>query len=140
MGDSTTITSRDILQALLAEIQETDPGLMPPPWPREKEEHSIGIITDEYLKRVFCLSSFYRREAQRTQVDLEAMGDEPKKNAGYNLVKQKHETLVEIFWLLLRHHMNSWGSNIGIRKNWEVVNTVKSDSGLPAVLRKLIEE
>lgn len=141
MGDPQTIASRDVLQTLLAEIAETDPGLLPPHFPKEKGDKSLGFLEDEYIQRVFSLSSFYRRESKRLQIDLEASGDDPLKSITFNQLKQKHETLQEIFWLLLRTHMDKWEMGMGIRKDWEVVNTDDAKSpGLPSLLRKLFEE
>jgi len=141
LGDPITIQSRDLLQTLLAETAETDPEMLPPTSPIDDGEKVIGTVDDDYIKRIFSLASFYRRESQRMQVDLQAIGDEPSNSPSFNQLKQKYETLQEIFWFLLRAHYNHWGMGIGVRRNWKVVNTDGNKSSkLPAVLRRLLEE
>ncbi len=136
-----TTTAQDAMKALLDEITNADPEMLPPPARKESGDKFLGIVTDDYIKKVFSLSSFYRREGQRLQVDLEAAGEDPKQNAEFNMHKQRHETLQEIFWLLLRCHVTVWGVDIGIRKGWEVVQYHSDDDKLPkALLKKLLGE
>lgn len=138
MGDPRTIATRDILRTLLAEVDETDPELLPPPNQFQKGEKKLGVVTDDFIRRVFSLASFYRREGQRLEVDMMAAGEDPKKSVTHNQLRQKHETLQEIFWLLIRSNMDAWGIGIGIRKGWELVDTDDAEeSNLPPILRKL---
>ena len=135
----TTITSQDTMKALLDEISNADPEMLPPPSKKESSDRHLGFVTDDYIKRVFSLSCFYRREGQRLQIDLEAAGEEPKQSPDYNMHKQRHDTLMEIFWFLLRSQIDIWGVDIGIRKGWEVVQCNSDDDKLPkALLKKLL--
>ncbi|MBO0887478.1 hypothetical protein J2P12_00095 [Candidatus Bathyarchaeota archaeon] len=124
---------------MLQEIDSTDPEMMPPPYKLESSDKSIGYITDDYLRKVFSLASFYRRESKRMQVDLEAVGMEPLNDDKFTELKQKYETLIEIFWLLLRYHTNYWSTGIGIRKDWEIVSIKEKDSNneIPPGIKKL---
>jgi hypothetical protein len=135
----TTTTSQDTLKALLDEITNADPEMLPPPGKKEAGDKHLGFVTDEYIKKVFSLNHFYRREAQRLQIDIEATGEDPKLSPEYNQYKQRMETLLEMFWFLLRSHGNFWGNDIGIRKGWEVVQCGNNDDQLPkALLKKLL--
>lgn len=136
----TTTTAESTLKALLDEISNADPEMLPPPSKKESGDKHLGFVTDEYTKKVFSLSHFYRREAQRLQVDIEATGENPKLNPDFNQYKQRQDTLLEIFWLVLRASVNIWGVDIGIRKGWEIVQCNSDDDNkLPkALLRKLL--
>jgi hypothetical protein len=140
MGDPRTIATRELLQQLLAEVNETDPDMLPPPTKLDDGEKVIGILTDDYIKRMFSLAAFYRRESMRLQVDLEASGEDPIQNINYNQLKQKFETLQEIFWFLIRTHFAAWGMGVGIRRGWTFVNTDGSKGDkMPTLLRKILE-
>jgi hypothetical protein len=136
-----TISSQDTLKALLEEIDNADPEMLPPPAKKEPGDKHLGFLTDDYIKKVFSLNHFYRREAQRMQIDIEATGEDPKASPDYNQFKQRQEVLLEMFWFLMRSTMNIWGTDIGIRKGWEVVQCNSDDDKLPkALLKKLLGE
>jgi len=138
MGDPKTITAREFITQLLAEVDETDPEMLPPPTPKQKGDKVLALITDDFLKKLMCLSNFYRREGGRLKVDLEASGENVKKNPTFSQHRQKHDTLMEMFWYGLRSQIGIWDQGIGIRKGWEVVNCDdEEDNALPAALRKL---
>jgi hypothetical protein len=135
----TTLSAKAQLESLLSEIDATDPEIMPPRNKKEPNDKLIGIVTDDYLKKVFSLSSFYRREGKRTVVDIEASGEEPTENKQFIEHKNKHDVLLEIFWMLLRYHVDHWSGSVGIRANWEVVVTPDSSSNDPTpMIRKLL--
>jgi hypothetical protein len=134
-----TATAQDTLKALLDEISNADPEMLPPPSKKESGDKHLGFVTDEYIKKVFSLNHFYRREAMRLQVDIQATGEDPKTSPEYNQFKQRQDTLLEMFWFLLRSAMNAWGNDIGIRKGWEVVQCHSSDDNdKMSLLKKLL--
>jgi hypothetical protein len=131
--------TKAIITELLEEVDNTDPNLLPPPYKIEKGEKIVGTIRDEYTKRIFSLSSWYRREGQRLEVDLKSIGEDPLTNPEFTKLRQKHETLVETFWLALRFELNYWTTSVGIRKDWTVVDTTDSEDNKPAsVLKRLL--
>ena len=139
------IKGKVLLEDLLAEIDNCDPELLPPPNPVDKGEKQVGILEDEYIRKVFSLNNFYLREGKRLQIDLECSGEDLKSHGELHMIKQKYETLLEMFWYLLRAQFDLWKGDIGIRKGWVVVQKQSEDSGevttmpFPKFLRKLIE-
>jgi hypothetical protein len=142
------ITARELLDDLMAQIEATDPEMMAPKFELEKGDKVVGIITDELTKKVFSLSAFYRREGKRIQVDLEATGSEDQEvMRELSKYKQKHDTLQEIFWLLIRTQFDLWNQDCGIRDLWQVVETSGKGQAnatiikaqLPRFLRDLLE-
>lgn len=136
----TTLTGKEVFQQLMAEIDNTDPETLPPPDKREKNETQLGTVTDPWLRKVFCLGNFLRREAKRLQVDLEAIGEEPKKSPLFGEYKQKHDALMEMFWYGARAQINIWGGGIGIRKYWELVKIEDSDNNLLTLIKRNLSE
>src|SRR6266436_10133070 len=97
----TTISTKQVLDNLLEEIQNSDPEMLAPPHPLEKEDKPIGVLTDDLIKKTFSLSNCYRREAKRLQVDIEAEGKTIKNDQEFHRLKSKHELLAELTWFLL---------------------------------------
>jgi hypothetical protein len=144
---NSTTTARELFTQLLTEIDATDPEMLTPKFPLEKGDKVTGTISDEFTKKVFSLSSFYRREGRRLQVDVESTGENQEASLELQKYKQKHEMLQEIFWWLVRTQFDHWGGNCGIRKDWQVVRTPDSDekatiikANLPKFLRDLLDE
>jgi hypothetical protein len=145
-----TLTTRQVLDEFIAEIERTDPEMLPPPQERKGDEKVITIISDDLIKKVFSLSTFYRREGRRLQVDVETVGPTPETQGEFHLLKCKHEILSELTWYLLRSHYGHWDEGIGIRKGWEMVSIpdddekpiagILSKKELPKFLRKLLED
>lgn len=135
------------LQELMDEIEGFDPEMFPPYNDVDKKEKVIATITDQTLRKLFSLSSFYRREGKRLQVDMEASGINASNSAEFVMLKQKHEALQEMFWMLVRQNTDHWATGIGLRKGWTLVTTtddvqsIIADSGnLPRFLKKIIED
>ena len=147
----TTISTREVLEGLLREIDNADPEMFAPPAEKETGDQHLGVVTDELIRKAFSLSSFYRREAKRLQVDMEALGKGVDNESQFHLLKTKHEVLQELTWYLVRSQFDHWNHGIGLRKGWEVVSipddTDKAKitktviaASLPGFLRKLLED
>ena len=142
-----TTDARELFTHLLNEIDATDPEMMAPRFDLEKGDKVMGIVKDEFIRKTFSLSSFYRREGKRLQVDIEAVGADADASIEFQKYKQKHEMLQEIFWWLVRTQFDHWGGTAGIRKDWQIVKSPDSDEKvqiikgqLPKFLRDLLEE
>lgn len=139
MAQTNVVTAQMALDTLLAEIAATDPEMMPPPQVRDpKVDTSMGWVNDDLVKRIFSLSSFYRREAMRAAVDLASQP--PNKELENQLVemKAKHETLHELLWFLLRSTISFWDGTIGLRVGWEIVKSKSDDNDVPDFIKKLL--
>lgn len=143
------LTTRQILDHFLKEAEQFDPEMFIPYEPVKKNEKVVGIVTDEFARRLHSAASFYRREGRRLQVDMEEAGIEALHSPEMQLLRSKHEVLMETFWYVTRVQFDLWGSNVGIRKDWQFVQTPDKDetiagivkaSELPKFLRKLLED
>jgi len=133
------VSGQELMKSLYDEIEATDPEMLAP-W-EDTKSPVLGTVEDPFTRKVFSLSAFYRREAKRIQVDAEASGEELKLNDTYNLYKQKHETLHEIMWLLIRSQLGAWSCCVGVRKNWQVVNCDnEKENNLPDFLKRLLKD
>ena len=131
---------KDTILELLSEIEAIDPEMLPPPFPLEKGDRSLGFVTDVFIKKVSCFCNFTKREEKRLQIDMEALGEDPKNNPEFIKLRHKYDTVVEFQWILLRSSTNFWTGDIGIRKNWEIVEPKSSqnDGDVPAKIIKLL--
>lgn len=134
--------SKTLLQELITEIEATDEKLLPPYSEKEDGDKLLSILTDPFIKKIYNLAMFYRREGMRMEVDLKSTGLDPAEDASHNQYRQKYDTLMQLFWLTLRNSIDAWKpKSVGIRKNWEIVDhsEVTHKSPLDA-LRDFLED
>lgn len=140
-------TTREVLTQFLDEVEQFDPEMFVPHDPRKKSETLIGVVKDEFCKKLYSAASFYRREGRRMAVDIEESGTEKEHSPELHQIKSKHDVLIEIFWHLLKTNHNAWHCSVGVRKNWEFVQIadeaiagiIKSHE-LPKFLKRIMED
>jgi hypothetical protein len=149
MSEIQVPTARKLLHQLIEEVDQFEPEMFIPSDPRRKSETLIGVVTDDFCKKLYSMASFYRREGRRLEVDLDEAGTPKEESTELLQFKSKHDILMEIFWHLLKTNYHAWYPSVGIRKNWEFIQQSGSDeviagifkrSEIPKLLRKIMED
>jgi hypothetical protein len=107
------------LMNLQEKIQSTTIGYTPQNDPPKKNETVISASIPDDLKRLWILSMQLMVDAVKLQADKQL-----NNNISSTEIDKKRvtsEVLTEIFWAALRAEYNSYGREIGIRENWQVV-------------------
>jgi hypothetical protein len=141
MSEIEVPTAREILDQVLKDVENFDPEMFPPFAKLEKGEQVIAIVEDDFLRKVFSAACFYMREGKRLQVDLESAGEVALHSPEMQRLKHKHDLLMSLFWFALRTQNNTFGVNVGIRKDWQFVSIPKkSPNQLSEIIEKLLDE
>lgn len=109
----------------LAEVKPGDP--FEPNHEIGENDHSVGVIEDGILKKMYILAVRWKKEAAQLAVDASFTMDKEKQSIlvkkAYEL-RDKGEVLLHIFWVSVKEAFKLWGmESIGIRKGWKVVWT-----------------
>ena len=124
-----------ILANMVTEINNADPDAFPPTDPVQDSEKVIAKIDDVFIRRLYSLFSFYRRESLHALVDLRYSATLEDSTSGR--LSNKADTLRELFWWMVHetysHHPNY---TIGVRSGWVLVQ-VPQNSENP--IKKLFE-
>lgn len=111
-----------ILQDFLKDIEKCDTRGFKVPHKKSEEEKQIGTIDDPLCQKLYILSMINSREAKKAVIDIQTGDDDPNTQMVAAKRMQISETLMEIFWFILREHYGWWEvGHIGIRQDWMVV-------------------
>jgi hypothetical protein len=122
------------LTNLQEQIKETDTNYTPqePVGAKETVVH-VGVPDD--LKRAFILGM--RLKIQATKMQIDRMIDNSIDETAIEKLKSKSNVLSELFWSALRAEYNCYAHDIGLRKDWTVVEFESGHSS--DKLKRLLE-
>jgi len=108
-----------ILANMVTEINNADPDAFPPTDSVEPQAVMLCTVQDSFIRKVYSLQNFYRREAAHSAIDQHySLQDD---NTSRRLAL-KADTLNSIFWWMVHEtylHHPDHGS--GIRKGWVLI-------------------
>jgi len=116
------------LVRIFKEADQADSLMFSALYPAGEEEKVIANLCDkdDDLKKLYGLSMFYKREAERTAVNFKYESEEKeaeKIRYEYTQLKYKADFLGTTFWFMLRTRYELWGhAVIGLRKGWSIVH------------------
>jgi hypothetical protein len=106
------------LTNLQEQIKETDINYTPQE-PVGAKENVVHVGVPDDLKKVFILSM--RLKVQATKMQVDSMIDNSVDKTTIEKLKSKSSAAIELFWAALRAEYNCYGHDIGLRKDWTVV-------------------
>ncbi len=127
---------------LLAEV-ETSPTDMFCPREEMCNDHDklIGVVDNEFLRKMYGCAQLHRREQKRTQLEISFEIDEQARTRLASTVLRERymaDWLMETFWFLLRLHTNYWEpTNIGLRAGWKFV-AVSPEHEIADIVRRAL--
>lgn len=135
-------SGKGLIEKLLAEVDSMDPTLAVTMGELEPHEEVLGVVHDEYLRKLFVMAHYYHREEarQKTEMQYEPSKEEREK---LNLVRQradaKGEILMDMFWLGVREQLGIWGVGaISVRDGYKIIK-LKS-RGVEALLARMLNQ
>ena len=106
------------LTNLQEQIKETDVHYTPQE-PVGLKEHIAHVGVPDDLKKLFVLGM--RLKVQATKLQVDRMIDNSVDEASIEKLKFKSRAAMELFWAALRAEYNIYGHDVGLRKDWTVV-------------------
>jgi hypothetical protein len=124
-----------MLAEIISEINRSDPDAFPPIDPVDPREVVIGSVQDPFIRKIFSLQCFYRREAGHAAID-QRYSDSTDDNAARRYAA-KCEMLTGILWWMIHEtYLHHPDHPSGIRRGWILVR-VPPDN-MPPGLRELL--
>lgn len=128
-----------ILEGILAEITQhqidRDGSKFDEP---KKGEKKIGEVTDDFARRLNCASKVLMAKATESKLKSSTAPDDNAEKSlldDANQTKMLAEIVRDLFWYEVKSLTGCWDGNIGVRKNWVIVETAETE--IPEVLKRL---
>ena len=119
-------STKEALESLMEELNATITDSFKPKNPFERGDEKIGIIHDEYTRKLYSLAMMHRRDEKLADTELQYSDVEEDQSS--TLLQSSMETeaiadaLLELFWVSVRRELNFWvRASIGRLKGWVLV-------------------
>ena|ERR1019366_6753213 len=128
-----------VLDSFLAEIEAMDSSLFPPGKKISPEDKVIAMASP-YSRKLFALTRYYAREKERLMVELKyAPHDESAGSVMAQIDDMQHResVAVALFWFCVSSELKTWGKNLGIRSDWQIVSAPDNQNPLAGLFGEL---
>lgn len=130
---------KTLLLEIIGEIEQADPEMFKPPQKICSHDKKIATIEDTFIKKLFALSTFYSREAERVKASLKYEPENEELRIEFNKLDSKEDLLREMLWFCIRTQYNLWKyQEVGLRKEWCIVEDTHDSDGSTDFLKKLM--
>lgn len=135
MRNSEVMTGLDILEELemeLAQVSDDQVAFRATKFDKvEKGETVVGTVTNEALKKLWCLMAILGARGVKGKADIETATSESEEKDKLSAAA-RDMCLAKIakflFWAQLRREFDIFAAdNIGVRSNWQVITSKDKD-------------
>ena len=124
------------LRDLLSEVSLMDEEAFPPNQDTQPGETILGTIEDIYTRKLWATCLMHQRENELARVECRHSAHPDGQNCAHARPADIHGTKSEIcgkiFWAVVHHQFDTWGSGggYGVRRGWKFVELSDDDGGL----------